>query len=96
MTATLRRDWNVTSAAVFVRAQNFTDRESDAQRSPSDVVDMLMLGLCNETGVHAALNLHGCTSTAVCAVATNEQTHDIAIRAEIGKHEPYAKELTAF
>ena len=42
VTETLRRDWNVTGAVVFQRP---------GSRTPSSaLVDMLMLGMCNETG----------------------------------------------
>ncbi len=58
MTATLQRDWNVTGAAVFHSSEDFTNREHVWARRDSDLVDMLVLSQCNETGAHAARDLH--------------------------------------
>ena len=56
---TLRRDYNVTTAAVFQwpdpaqSRSRIADRAARDARRGSDLVDMLILGLCNETGAHA-------------------------------------------
>ena len=47
----MERDWNVTAAAVF---------ERPGRRDPrTALVDMLMLGLSNETGVCLSIWDHG-------------------------------------
>ena len=66
ITLTLERDWNITDAVVFHSSEEFTNRERLKARKDSDLIDMLVLGLCNETGVHAASTCsHGDVSTLI-------------------------------
>ena len=59
MQSTLESDWNVTAPAVFHSSVDFRNREKAQARRNTDLIDMLVLGLCNETGAYAALTCDG-------------------------------------